>query len=610
MEKSIVFVHSGRLPSYISDCIFQTIFMNTDKKYNQSISIHVIIEEAEFEDFENSIKVIDWDLYNLKPVIKITSIESLRVSKQLRALEKSVPYTMINFRGGFWLHTISRFIILEKFMKVNCLPLVFHIENDVMVYNSFNNIYNRHSSKADSGKIWVVKDSPKRVVPSIMFFPSITSITLLVSHIYRCLSMGFSNDMDLLGSYQDVYELPTIPNKKIKMVFDGAAIGQYLGGIDPRNIGKNFSDGLDVYLGTRGFKNETAEISPSLYEHNTKMVYTGINNARVPILLDKTDTYLVANLHVHSKNLASFSSANITRFENIISGDRILDVCDFIFTTKGIHSFHRNHNVKETKFILVKNFENIDKGALSQIFKTQTKTHVKLFVYTHILYLFQKYILKYLPGDITYTLYCGNSDHSFDETYLDIAESKKIIEIYAQNLNVIHNKCTVLPIGIANRMWKHGDIPRVYEISLKVYNKQKIKSIYVNINPKTFPYRRVVLDKCIENGLEISNSLPFSDYLKDLATHRFCLCVRGNGLDTHRFWEALYLGVVPVVIDNEETVSRAFYKNLQDLDIPFVSITNLDNLKEESFSYSRYKSIMRSHTSRIHLTLSGYTLTG
>jgi hypothetical protein len=29
--------------------------------------------------------------------------------------------------------------------------------------------------------------------------------------------------------------------------------------------------------------------------------------------------------------------------------------------------------------------------------------------------------------------------------------------------------------------------------------------------------------------------------------HRFAACPRGNGIDTHRVWEALYLGVVPVV---------------------------------------------------------------
>jgi hypothetical protein len=29
--------------------------------------------------------------------------------------------------------------------------------------------------------------------------------------------------------------------------------------------------------------------------------------------------------------------------------------------------------------------------------------------------------------------------------------------------------------------------------------------------------------------------------------YKYVICPRGNGIDTHRVWEALYLGVVPVV---------------------------------------------------------------
>ena len=32
-----------------------------------------------------------------------------------------------------------------------------------------------------------------------------------------------------------------------------------------------------------------------------------------------------------------------------------------------------------------------------------------------------------------------------------------------------------------------------------------------------------------------------------LATYRWCICPEGNGVDTHRLWEAIYLGCVPIV---------------------------------------------------------------
>jgi len=36
-------------------------------------------------------------------------------------------------------------------------------------------------------------------------------------------------------------------------------------------------------------------------------------------------------------------------------------------------------------------------------------------------------------------------------------------------------------------------------------------------------------------------------YLQQLFTHRYVLCPPGNGEDTHRMWEALYCGAIPIV---------------------------------------------------------------
>lgn len=45
-------------------------------------------------------------------------------------------------------------------------------------------------------------------------------------------------------------------------------------------------------------------------------------------------------------------------------------------------------------------------------------------------------------------------------------------------------------------------------------------------------------------------------YLHDLLTHQFILCPPGNGEDTHRMWEALYCGAIPVV--RHSPVMRVF----------------------------------------------------
>jgi hypothetical protein len=40
-------------------------------------------------------------------------------------------------------------------------------------------------------------------------------------------------------------------------------------------------------------------------------------------------------------------------------------------------------------------------------------------------------------------------------------------------------------------------------------------------------------------------------FLRDIRRHDFVLCPRGNGCDTHRLWETLYMGSIPVVRRSE-----------------------------------------------------------
>ena len=68
--------------------------------------------------------------------------------------------------------------------------------------------------------------------------------------------------------------------------------GQYLGGVDPRNIAGD----------TTGFINETCVIKYNNYEiwfehlDNIKKPFIKINNKQIPIF----------NLHIHCKNLSKF----------------------------------------------------------------------------------------------------------------------------------------------------------------------------------------------------------------------------------------------------------------------------------------------------------------
>ena len=232
---------------------------------------------------------------------------------------------------------------------------------------------------------------------------------------------------------------------------------------------------------------------------------------------------------------------------------------------------------------------------------------VKIFLYTHILTPFINGILPFLNKGLKYVLYIHNSDHSFTNEYQKLIKSDVIKKIYTQNIDIDidkkedpNDKITLLPIGIANSMWKHGDLLELYKIMSSCYKTKKEKDIYVNINPNTYSYRKDILDKIVEkDSFTLSTSKPYKEYLKELSRHYFCLCIRGNGIDTHRFWESLYLGVIPVIINNKTTKCENFVKYLNRLQIPFYEIKNDDldvaftKYTKSYFNRSLYKSIIK-----------------
>jgi hypothetical protein len=257
--------------------------------------------------------------------------------------------------------------------------------------------------------------------------------------------------------------------------------------------------------------------------------------------------------------------------------------------------------------------KQVNMGLLNKYFRqfcNKTGTNVvKLFVYTHMLDDFQKYIFPRLDTSIDYVLYFHNSDHSVTDSHKDIFLAKHVKKVYAQNIDttITTEKITLLPIGMANSMWKHGDLLSLYKVMSETYSNLKTGAIYVNINPNTYPYRQNVLDKIKEYGkMTLSSGKPYCEYLRELSSYRFCLCLRGNGIDTHRFWESLYLGVIPVIINNKTTRCKNFIRYLRKLEIPFYEICDDDldrvftKYTDEFFNEASYKIYMQNIGSSIY----------
>ena len=80
-------------------------------------------------------------------------------------------------------------------------------------------------------------------------------------------------------------------------------------------------------------------------------------------------------------------------------------------------------------------------------------------------------------------------------------------------------------------------------------NLGKSGLVYLNFNTNTNREERGYVKELFlgKEWVTSTNNLSIEEYYFDLAQHKFAFSPPGNGVDCHRTWEALYLGVVPIV---------------------------------------------------------------
>lgn len=181
------------------------------------------------------------------------------------------------------------------------------------------------------------------------------------------------------------------------------------------------------------------------------------------------------------------------------------------------------------------------------------------------------------------------------EEVFNILNCKKLVTWYGQNICFEHPKLMFLPIGIANSMWSHGNL---------LFNNQiiKTKKVYFNFSMNTNKQKRQICYDALKNKLEwLSHVNPIQNQLR-LKEYEFCICPQGNGVDSHRLWEALYSKTVPIVIKSEFTtmllkqkVPLVVLENWQDFDMnkliydfdfnhpTFIKILNFDKFYLNNF---------------------------
>jgi len=128
-----------------------------------------------------------------------------------------------------------------------------------------------------------------------------------------------------------------------------------------------------------------------------------------------------------------------------------------------------------------------------------------------------------------------------------------------------------LPIGLANTMWDHGKIENFMGVSTN-----KSKDIYFNFNIHTNREKRELCYNVLKSQLPFLPMLPVDQNINRLAQYRWCICPEGNGVDTHRLWEAMYLGCIPIVLKSPFIDTLMHYTGGE---LPIYVVDTWDQLK-------------------------------
>jgi hypothetical protein len=261
------------------------------------------------------------------------ALQDLGLSDKHREFREVSPLDRA-FRGGFWTFTSERFFVVETAITKLAPAGLMHVENDVMLYCDCALLAQRLASLYPA--VAATFDNDERCVPGMLYFPTPAAAAAVSEfflnacrNIRRAGTPAGINDMIVLGALrryrpQCIDHLPIIPPDypgelrslaghraadpscywrnyaALGVLFDAAALGQFLGGVDPRN-----SAGPTV-----GFVNESCVFDPRRVSPDFIVDSEG---RRVPVVRTASGLHRVANLHIHSKNPEAFKSLQAAR---------------------------------------------------------------------------------------------------------------------------------------------------------------------------------------------------------------------------------------------------------------------------------------------------------
>jgi|FAXJ01.1.fsa_nt_gi hypothetical protein len=253
---------------------------------------------------------------------------------------------------------------------------------------------------------------------------------------------------------------------------------------------------------------------------------------------------------------------------NFICGDRFVELADFVYTIDNPDDYYKHPNTFDLKDIEA--FDGVPiiytlTGNAKPILAELTNTTKRVILITH------------------------SADVPVDKALYNLAPPN-VSCWFAQNVACHEDRLHAIPIGIENAQRKefhHHDKPK--RLLAQMAKEKTCKNlVYLNCSAWTNTDERMPLYKHLESKpwvttIKNPNIFNFDEYIFNIHRHKFVACPSGNGIDTHRTWESLYLDSIPI---EKKNFNNAFWA-----DLPICFVNNWEDI-DEDFLNAEYARIM------------------
>lgn len=615
---TVVFVYLGdRLPKYACASL--------ELASRQSgMDVHLIANEAAIKRRRGNLP-------------SVTAVEDFYDSARFEELADKITFSHSS-RNGFWLKTFERLFVLDQFAAISGLSEVFHAELDQLLFRADLLVDELRSTGLQG--VFLPFHTANRAVASILYWNSSLGFSEMLGS-FNSLPPA-SNEMELIANSRNVAGCPIFPipsagslhqlDEEVKAVTingiaDAAQLGQWVGGIDPRNVSlprrprNKFVDSYEPSLLSR---EQLEQIS----------LRTEAETGRLLCSIPGKDNTPVYNLHLHSKihhsllkhdpNVPELINLSNSNSEVAFRGTRAVQVSYAVKLTierivlifrRGAGWCRNPQNSNRVFFAKVRSWANrilrrrpssapflsgdSFRAECDHVWEQGSKVDAAdlepndlLFCESHLLPELRSKVLCGL--DVPVTLILGNSDSNHSDELRGVSKHQFVTRIYAQNLMEPVPLVTALPIGLENRWLSNHGALRHFKSTQVVKPENRIQKILCSFALETNRVDRHAAFRALSRCREavFPGKLSPKNYRRALSEYAYVACPPGNGLDTHRVWEALYLGCIPVVLDSEMT--RQFrqlqlpihivssYSELEKIDQNFLSVLSKQIAKTSS----------------------------